>query len=599
MSGLYVPAQCRDWIGNPDVILMIADNPAAADHAAQQLGMCAVSIDGPWGWRDNKQRPDGSLEDLALNDRSVEIAFDRAVWADKDGNKGLTKLIQLLQRRGAMPPERLLFPEGKGLRDYTDLDDLNDVDHREIDGAYPGDNGGRSEYIDRDGLLARKLAEAVMESVTCGFSEDEKCFYTYRCGLWSPGSAEIECEIVTLLGDRHRHGHTTSVLDVIQHHEGTRRITKDPQPQHINVANGMLDWKTETLHKHSPAHGSTVQLPLTWNPAADCPVFAKFLAEVLPADCLEPCDGGPGFIWELIGYLMYSGNPLHIAVLLYGKGRNGKGTLLRLLKALLGHRNLSSVGLHDLTENRFRSAQLHGKLANLAGDLDSRWIENTASFKAITGNDVVMGEHKYGTPFDFTPWAVPVYSTNKAFGSADSSEGWNARWVIVGFPNCFTGHEDRELDAKLATDAELSGIARRGIEGLQALMARGQLPQPPSLVSSKNEFIASSDAVRAWIDEHAMLEFDAWTPRTELYTAYRQQNISSGSKLLSDREFYNRIEQVRGIHPRKSHGTRGFEGIRLRRQCEVSPDEDGPTDSTFDGIWADDLASRTQKVFPK
>ena len=75
------------------------------------------------------------------------------------------------------------------------------------------------------------------------------------------------------------------------------------------------------------------------------------------------------------------------------------------------------MGLHELAENRFRTATLFGKLANLAGDLDSRWLTNTATFKAITGGDAIQGEYKYGAVFDFQPWALPFYSANKAFGS--------------------------------------------------------------------------------------------------------------------------------------------------------------------------------------
>jgi putative DNA primase/helicase len=43
------------------------------------------------------------------------------------------------------------------------------------------------------------------------------------------------------------------------------------------------------------------------------------------------------------------------------------------------------VTLPEPAENRFRTATLFGKLANLAGDLDSRWLDSTAMFKAITG----------------------------------------------------------------------------------------------------------------------------------------------------------------------------------------------------------------------
>ena len=156
---------------------------------------------------------------------------------------------------------------------------------------------------------------------------------------------------------------------------------------------------------------------------AQCPRFEQFLADVLPQDCYRPAGDSAGFIWEVIGYTLYSGNPLHIAVLLLGNGRNGKGTLIRVLKRLVGDHNCTTVKLHDLVENRFRAGTLFGKLANLAGDLESRWLDNTAAFKAITGGDSVQGEYKYGAAFDFTPWALPFYSVNKPFGSADSSEG--------------------------------------------------------------------------------------------------------------------------------------------------------------------------------
>ena len=256
-------------------------------------------------------------------------------------------------------------------------------------------------------------------------------------------------EITRLLGNRYRSAHTRTVLDLIQHSPSTAHITDNPLAEYVNVPNGMVAWKTGDLLPHSPDYRSTVQLPVEYDPNAKCPLFEKFIAEVLPPDLYEPTGDSPGFIWELIGYTLYSGNPLHVAVLLYGKGRNGKGTLIRVLKALLGERNCSTVGLHQLVENRFRAATLFGKLANLAGDLDSKWLDNTAMFKAITGGDTIQAEHKYGAAFDFSPWALPFYSTNKAFGSADSSEGWVARWVVVPFPTSFMGREDRTLDAKL------------------------------------------------------------------------------------------------------------------------------------------------------
>jgi P4 family phage/plasmid primase-like protien len=425
-------------------------------------------------------------------------------------------------------------------------------------------HGDGGQFFGKGGLLVLDLGYAVKGSVTCGFDELTERFYVYDGGVWRSDRSRIEEQIVALLGNRYRTSHVKSLLDVIRFTGTPRLDPDDPLSDYINVANGMVDWTTGALVDHNPKFLSTVQLPHDYEPDADCPAVLRFLTEVLPTDCVES-----GFIWELIGYTMYSGNPLHIAALLWGKGRNGKGTLIRLLKALIGVRNCSAVGLHELTENRFRAATLYGKLANLAGDLPARWVANTAMFKAITGDDTIQGEHKYGPAFDFTPWALPVYSANKAFGSADSSEGWWSRWLVIPFPRTFAGREDRKLDTRLQTDAELAGVMARGIAALPALMARGRFLEPASVQRAKQAFIIASDAVRGWIDECCVLDPGAWTPRPQLYDAYVAQTMGSGAKTLSRREFYNRIEQIGGIVLAKRDGYFGYKGIKLRHRVGV------------------------------
>lgn len=412
-----------------------------------------------------------------------------------------------------------------------------------------------AQYFSREGLLARDLAHDVMETVTCGLGSTDGRLYVYETGLWIPDDGRILATLTTILGNRYRKSHATNAIDIIRTSE-IPRISCEPVPDHINVRNGMIDWRTRELLPYNPEYRSTVQLPVDYDPDAACPRFDQFLADVLPADCIA-------FMWELIAYTIYSGNPFHIAVLLYGKGRNGKGTLIRVLKRLLGERNVSSVTLYELVENRFRAACLYGKLANLAGDLDGRWLDNTATFKAMTGGDTIQGEFKYGAVFDFTPWALPFYSMNKPFSSADSSEGWWARWTVVPFPNSFYGRENRNLDRELQTGDELRGILARAVDALPALLARGRLQEPASVREAKKQFIASSDTLRHFVDENCELDPDAWVDRGKLYHAYSTHAHDNGSKVMSNREFYNRIEQIHGVQAHRKTGARGFKGIRL------------------------------------
>lgn len=443
--------------------------------------------------------------------------------------------------------------------------------------------GGTTEFIHpRDGLLVKDLADAVLDDIHCGWGVHDERLYIYRDGVWTADTeGRIEKAIVDKLGNRYREAHGRNVRAMIRYSPRTPRITCDPQPQHVNLLNGMWDWKKQVLQPHSPDYLSTTQIPVAYDPDADCPEFQAFIEQVLPPDCYEPTADSPGFIWELIGYTLYSGNPLHIAILLYGKGRNGKGTLIRVLHHMLGARNCSTATLHELVENRFRAATLFGKLANPAGDLDSTFLKNTALFKAITGGDQIQGEHKYGAAFEFTPWALPIYSTNRAFGSSDSSEGWVARWVVVPFPAEFLGREDRNLDARLHTDSELAGIVRRGLAALPALMARGRLPEPASVLAAKQQFVDASDPVRSWLFANYRVGNPGdWTSRQELRAAYSRRCLEAGDTALNSQSFYNRIEQIAGVSHRTRRGVRGFGGIGAHTTPTPDQGAEGATSPT-------------------
>ena len=336
---------------------------------------------------------------LHLPDEDAKVGLDDFLMADGHTVEDLWKLVKTEPAADTGPaPGRAATTPGEPGRPAT----------RAVAGEQPTDTENGSRFFGRSGLLARDLADAVMASVTCGFGYPDQRFYIYDNGVWLPDDGRIEGGDHPAAGQpvpQRAHPHRARPDP---HSPGTARITDNPLADYVNVPNGMVAWKTGDLLAHSPDYRSTVQLPVAYDPNANCPLFEKFIAEVLPPDLYEPTGDSLGFIWELIGYTLYSGNPLHVAVLLYGKGRNGKGTLIRVLKALLGDRNCSTVGLHQLVENRFRAATLFGKLANLAGDLDSNWLDNTAMFKAITGGDTVQAEHKYGARVRLHPVGAAV-----------------------------------------------------------------------------------------------------------------------------------------------------------------------------------------------
>lgn len=404
-----------------------------------------------------------------------------------------------------------------------------------------------------DELMVATLAAAIRDKGPLGVGLNGH-MWAYEGGVWKIDKYVIRNRTANLLEEAFRVRHAVDVEAMIRASAPT--IECEPISKWINFRNGLLDWKTGVLHPHSPDVLSTVQLHTDYDPEAQCPEFDKFLASVVPADMVE-------MVWELIGYLMYSGNPLHKAVMFTGTGRNGKGTWIRAIKSLLGSENVCAVTLQALNEERFAPASLFGKIANIAGDIDGTYLEKTAKLKAITGEDPIDAEFKNKDPFTFVPWAVPLFSANKIPGSADVTTGYMSRWVVVPFPNDFTGREDRHLDARLHNPNEIKGIAAKAIPALQRLMARGNFDEPPSAQEAMQEFKRRTNQVETWLDECCERDVvGEWTKRDDLYEAYQRWAKHGRYGVLKAAEFYDRMRNAR-VEESKRKGVRGFKDIKV------------------------------------
>ena len=184
--------------------------------------------------------------------------------------------------------------------------------------------------------------------------------YTYSGGAYRPhGEERLRRRIAELLGDRWRRNAADETIAFLR--DSSPGLWECPPRNRINCANGILDLGTGRLERHDPEFLSPVQIAASYDRRAICPQIEKFLGEVLATELLP-------IVYELVGYLITPDNSLQRAFMFLGRGANGKSTLLNLVVALLGPQNVSAIPLHKLDEDRFASAELYGKLANVFAD---------------------------------------------------------------------------------------------------------------------------------------------------------------------------------------------------------------------------------------
>jgi putative DNA primase/helicase len=233
--------------------------------------------------------------------------------------------------------------------------------------------------------------------------------------------------------------------------------------QHVfNVSNGIINLDTYELMQHSPKWLLMSKSPVKYNPEAKCPNFLRFLNQVLDKK-YHP------LIAEIIGYIFWNEYIIQKAFMFLGDRRTGKGTLMRVIEALMGPNACSHVNIQDLMEHRFMRARLFGKKLNSYGDLPATPLKDVGIFKNVTGEDTIDAENKYEHPFSFKNSAKILFSANRLPKLKVPDDAFYGRWVILLFENSFYGKEDSELTAKLTTPEELSGILNFALDGLKRL----------------------------------------------------------------------------------------------------------------------------------
>lgn len=385
--------------------------------------------------------------------------------------------------------------------------------------------------------------------------------YVYRDGAYRPGEDEMARRIAEILGDEWRRNREAEVFGFLR--ASSPALWERPPLDRINVANGIVDLATGQLEPHTPEFLSPVQLAAAYNPGARCPAIDRFLAEVIG-------DETAIVFYELAGYLATPDNRHQIAVMLEGPGGNGKSKALGLLTAFLGAANVSTVALHKLEEDRFATADMYGKLANIFADLDARALRSSSEFKAITGGDSVRAERKHRDSFSFVPYARLLFSANQPPPTSDSSQAFFDRWLVLPFHRRFRGtrREDPDLLAKLTTPEELSGLLNHALLALAGVRDRGGFTSTAATRAAATAFQQETDSVAGFMAECCELDPEARWPRPDLYAAYvdwtRRGNRQPVARDRFNRRLVERAEQAgHRLEERTIQGKVHWAGIRL------------------------------------
>lgn len=217
--------------------------------------------------------------------------------------------------------------------------------------------------------------------------------HIYKDGIYVSGAGEIEGAMIKLISNLKRawRSEVLSYLEIM-----IEENTKATNPNIIAFSNGLYNIRDGSFKEFTPDVVITNKIPWPYNPAAHDDLLDHTLNRLA-------CDDSEvrALLEEMVGYCMYRRNELGKAFILIGDKSNGKSTFLHVVKNLLGDQNIASLDLKELGD-RFKTAELFGKLANIGDDIGDEFIANASVFKKLVTGDRVNVERKGQDPLSST-----------------------------------------------------------------------------------------------------------------------------------------------------------------------------------------------------
>lgn len=263
----------------------------------------------------------------------------------------------------------------------------------------------------------------------------------------------------------------------------------------IPVKNGIYNRQTKQLDPFDPQYIITSTIDTAYNPNAVKPTDFDVDAWLSSIACGD--EEMVTLLWQIMNELI---NPNHTRgkiIFLYGpSGNNGKGTYQSLNMNIIGKNRVSTLKPPEFGE-RFKIAQLVGKVCNIGDDISDAYIDDISNLMSIATGDAITVEEKGKPAFTLISKACCMFSGNSLLKSRNK-EGWGRRILIVPFNADFSGqvNDPRIKDEYINRQDVKEYVLKRGLE-----MDFDKFIIPKAVQREIDDYQIENDNMRAYIED--------------------------------------------------------------------------------------------------
>lgn len=337
----------------------------------------------------------------------------------------------------------------------------------------------------------------------------------------------------------------------------------DQHPFLFNCPNGTVELTTGERREHRREDLLTQLCPTEYHPDAECPMWAKFLEDILPREDVRK------FLGQILGSCLSGDTSAQMLFVFWGCGANGKSTLIETVMQTLGQdyamkakRDLLLVkrsSEHPTSIARLRSKRLVTCVeSGEGGRLDETLV------KEITGGDTMAARRMREDEWEFLPTFKPILATNHKPVIRGVDDGIWRRMQLVPFTQQFMKDDPRcdpLLKDKLKLEAPgiLAWLVRQGVEWY----AGGRKYDVPEEVKvATSEYRSEQDYYEEFLTECCTFEGEFTVTDITIRKKYTEWATVNRKPAL-DKDRLNIALRKRGI-TKGGSGDHTYRGVKLK-----------------------------------
>lgn len=235
-----------------------------------------------------------------------------------------------------------------------------------------------------------------------------------------------------------------------------------------------------------------------------------------------------------------------------GDGGNGKGTLLSIIRAILGSKNCSGLSIKQMVDERYFTT-MQGKLANLGDDIQDEAINNEQmkTLKNISTCDFVATRNLFEQSKEVELTLSLIFTSNHILKSFEKGESYKRRvdWLpMYSKPT----KKDKNFIKKITTPEALKYWMKLIVDAYLRIYKNEGFTESELVKEFNAKYHAMNNNVGEFLEDYQQDHFIG-KRAPEAYEEYAIWAEENGLNVLGKKNFQEMILKIHGLEIRKTN----------------------------------------------